>query len=340
MRRILCAVLLLLCFFSNAVAELEVHFLNVGQADAAVILCDGHAMMIDGGNVGDSQLIFSYLKNTLALDHLDIMIATHPHEDHIGGLPAALNAVTTGVVLSPVNEFDSEVFGDLKKYATCGLTVPTIGDTFQLGGAAVTVINVTDTTYETVNDWSIVVRIDYGDTSFLFTGDASSLAESDMLTRNENLDCDVLKVGHHGSSSSSTMPFLQAVSPEYAIISVGIDNAYGHPTSDVLERLNAIGAIIHRTDQRGHIICKSNGSTIEFSFQKEYVDAPPYEMPPDEMQAQPPEEYLYVGNSNSMKLHYPSCESVRSISEKNKVYFDSYDDAISQGYEPCGNCNP
>lgn len=312
LRKLFSWILAALFLCSCALAELEIHFIDVGQADAAVVLCDGSAMMIDGGNIGDSQLIFSYLKNTLSLTHVDAMIATHPHEDHIGGLPAALNAVTVGSIYSPVADYDSETFGNLKKYATCGITVPVIGDNFQLSGATVTIVNVTDTEYESVNDWSIVARIDYGDTSFLFTGDASTLAEYDMITSGIDLDCDVLKVGHHGSASSSTAQFLDAVSPKYAVISVGAGNSYGHPTDEALYRLSCVGAIVYRTDQCGTIVCRSDGKTISF-------DAVPFTANTPVSTQAVSIEYSYVGNKNSHKLHYPSCQSVSDMKDKNKV---------------------
>ena len=228
---------------STATTEggLTIHFIDVGQADAAVVMCGGETLMIDGGNAADSSLIYAYLTRTLGLTHIDYMIATHPHEDHIGGLPGALNACTVGTVYSPVAEHDTQIFETLKTQAAkqgVGLTVPAVGSKFTVGTATVQFISPAKQ-FEDTNDWSLVVRIVYGDTSFLFTGDAGWDAEHEMVNSGYNLSANVLKVGHHGSDSSSSYVFLREVMPEYAIISVGEGNSYGHPTQAALSRLHA-----------------------------------------------------------------------------------------------------
>lgn len=244
-----------------------VHFLDVGQADASLILCDGKVMMIDGGNAADSSFVYSYLKNTMGISHIDVMIATHPHEDHIGGLSGALNACTVGTVYSPVTQWDTKVFANLVKYADkrgVSLTVPKVGESFMLGQAKVTFLSPAKA-YKETNDLSIVVRVEYGGTSFLFTGDAEWEPEHDMISSGRTLRSTVLKVGHHGSSSSTSYVFLREIMPEYAIISVGRDNTYGHPTETVLSRLRDAGCKIYRTDELGTIICQSDGQALSFT---------------------------------------------------------------------------
>lgn len=251
--------------------NLTIHFLDVGQADSAIIICDGNTLMIDGGNSADSSLIFSYLRNTLKIDHIEYMIATHPHEDHIGGLAGALNACTVGTLYSPVTEYDSRPFQSLKKYADkqgVPISIPSVGDSFSLGGATVQFVSPAKD-YSDINDLSLVARITYGNTSFLFTGDAQTDAEHDMVDALFDLESTLLKVGHHGSDTSSTYVFLRDIMPKYAVISVGSENTYGHPTEAVLSRLSDAGATIFRTDLHGTIICSSDGNTLSFTTENQ-----------------------------------------------------------------------
>ncbi len=253
-----------------AAGSLTIHFIDVGQADAAVILCGGKTMMIDGGNAEDSSLIYSYLKNTLGISHIDYMIATHPHEDHIGGLSGALNACTVGTVYSTVTEYGSKVFNSLVRYTENQgktLTVPRTGETIRLGDAQAQIIS-SGKPYAEINDTSIVVKITFGRKSFLFTGDAEWEAEHDLIESGYDLSADLLKVGHHGSSSSTSYVFLREVMPEYAVISVGEGNTYGHPSASVTSRLRDAGASVYRTDLNGHIVAVSDGKTISITCEK------------------------------------------------------------------------
>lgn len=260
-------VVLLFLFPAVAAATLQVHFLDVGQGDCAIVLCDGEAMVIDGGPAAASQFVYSYIRNTLELDHIDLMVSTHPHLDHVYGLSAVLNAAPVDLILTPTLKWDSKAFNSMLTYADlqgAPLIVPNEGDTLALGGATVTILHCWPEAIDIgrTNDSSIVLRIDYGNTSFLFTGDAEDWSEYMMIDAGANLDVDVLKVGHHGSYTASTMEFLQAVSPEYAVISAGKGNSYGHPHQEVLENLNSVNSTILRTDQLGTIVMESDGNTI------------------------------------------------------------------------------
>lgn len=268
--------LMLLCMMASASSnrEFEIHFIDVGQADAAVILCDGEVLMIDGGNAADSSLIYSYLTNTLGIKHIDYMIATHAHEDHVGGLAGALNACTVGRIYSPITEYDSRAFESLVKYAHkqgVELTVPSVGDVFNIGSATVQILSPAYM-YADTNDTSIVAKIVYGKTSFMFTGDAGWEPEHDMVDSGYDLSATLLKVGHHGSDTSTSYVFLREIMPQYAVISVGEDNSYGHPTDDVLSRLRDADVTVYRTDLHGDIICYSDGETLYFETEAPIFD--------------------------------------------------------------------
>ncbi len=238
----------------------QVHFIDVGQADAALVVCDGHAMLIDGGNAEDSDLVYSYLERH-GVKHLDYMVASHAHEDHIGGLSGALNYATVGTAFCPVTEYGSKVFQSMVKYLDDQekvLTVPEPGERFTLGSAWVEILGPVKE-YDDTNDTSIVLRIDYGETSFLFTGDMETGAEQDLMESGADVRATVLKAGHHGSDTSTSYQFLREVMPKYTVISVGEGNSYGHPSEEVLSRFRDAGTEVYRTDMQGHIIAVKIG---------------------------------------------------------------------------------
>jgi len=247
-------------------AGIAVHFIDVGQADAALVVCDDETMLIDGGNAEDSNLIYTYLEKH-GVSHLDYVVCTHAHEDHVGGLPGALEYATVDTALCPVTAYDTKAFTNfvnaLRKRGA-DITVPEVGDRFALGSAQVTVLSC-DSENDDTNATSIVLRIVHGETSFLFTGDAEYGTEKEILETGLPVKSTVLKVGHHGSETSSCSSFLWEADPQYAVVSVGKDNTYGHPSDDVMSRLEDMGAVIYRTDTMGDIVCVGDGKTLTFT---------------------------------------------------------------------------
>ena len=251
-------------------AGFAVHFVDIGQGDAAIVVCDGKTLVIDGGMPESGAKLVDYLQNTLHVSTIDAMIGTHPHADHIGGLPDVIRAFAVKTLYSPVDEFEGKPFEAMKRAADAKnvrITVPQAGQRFSLGRAEVEFYAPLGI-YDDVNDLSLVTRITYGQTAFLFTGDAERPSENDMIDSDEALSATVLKVGHHGSNTSSSYLFLRQVMPSYAVISCGRDNAYGHPHQEVLARLRDIGAAVYRTDESGTIVCRSNGERVAFETEK------------------------------------------------------------------------
>lgn len=358
---------------------LTVSWLDVGQGDAAVIQCGGQSMLIDGGKPEKSSYIYAWLQQH-GLSYLDVIVATHVDEDHIGGLSGALNYASVGTAYCPVTTGTTETFQSFVKYlAQRGkqITVPTAGETFALGGAQVQILGPLHRA-EDSNDNSIVLKVSFGATSFLFTGDAERAEEQDLLNAGVNLQSTVLKVGHHGSDTSTSYPFLRAVAPQYAVISVGAGNSYGHPTEAVLSRLRDAGVTTFRTDMQGEITAVSDGQTINFSTAKNataetlanagagqnadqtggassaaqnagsgaltataIASANAGGGNADGAAGAGTTAGSYVLNTNSHKFHLPSCSSVDTISPKNrKDVNESREQIIREGYAPCKRCNP
>ncbi|KYH35993.1 hydroxyacylglutathione hydrolase [Clostridium tepidiprofundi DSM 19306] len=247
--------------------NLKVHFIDVGQADSILIEQDKHFMLIDAGNNADSTLVVNYLKQQ-GVSKLDYLIGTHPHEDHIGGLDAVINTFNIGKVLMPKKVSTTKTYKDVIlaiKNKGLKITVPVPGATYKLGAAEWTILAPgKDEDYEKTNNYSIVQKLRFGNTSFIFTGDAEDISEREILARKYDLKADVLKIGHHGSKTSTTKEFLVAVDPKYAVISCGKNNDYGFPHKTTMDKLKNRGITVYRTDECGTIVCTSNGKNISF----------------------------------------------------------------------------
>ena len=312
----------------------QMHFIDVGQALSVLVECDGQFMLYDGGNVDDGSLVVSYLQNQ-GVEELQYVFCSHAHEDHVGGLAAALAYFPANHVYSPVTEADTKCFQDFVKYTQqqgLQVEVPAVGTVWPLGSATVTLLGPVKQ-YDETNDTSLVLRIDYGSTSFLLTGDMESDAERDLVESGANLKADVLQVGHHGSSTSSSYIFLNAVLPEMGIISCGVNNKYGHPHEETLSILRDAGVDVYRTDLMGTITIGSDGANYTVSSEHYATDA---ELNPTDPAASSTAQQAYIGNVNSKKFHLPTCPNLPA--EKNQILFSSYEEAVAAGYTPCATC--
>jgi len=249
---------------------LTVYYLDVGQGDATLLCCGGETLLIDGGD-NQAERTLPEILTDLDVTSLDYIVCTHPHADHCGGLDAAVETFPFGTVYSPCTDYDTATFTDFAETIVRQggtLMVPNPDDTFPLGNATVTILGPRwDRLPENVNDWSIILRVDYGDTAFLFTGDGEYAAESKILDADCNVRCNVLKAGHHGSDTSTGYRLLYEAQPQYAVISCGTDNSYGHPHEPTLSRLRDADVTILRTDTQGTVTFHSDGTKLTYTTQ-------------------------------------------------------------------------
>lgn len=248
-------------------SNITVHFIDVGQGDSIFIDTQNVDVLIDGGSASASQTVLDYL-DSLNVTLIHLVIATHAHEDHIGGLVDILDSsLTINEVLVNNQSHTSATYTNFITLAEShNLTVAQRGQTFNLTETAnLTVYNpVQPLEFSDLNDNSITVKLQAGDTSFLFTGDAEAPAEQSIIDAGLSLRSDVLKVGHHGSNTATSQAFLDLVDPSYAIISAGLDNSYGHPHNETIQKLLTKGVTIYGTHVSGTFVASTDGTTITF----------------------------------------------------------------------------
>lgn len=340
---------------------LRVYFLDVGQGDCTILTQGDSAMLIDAGDNDKGTAVQSYLEY-LGIEELDYAVLTHPDADHIGGADVVLYKFDCDTILMPDAQTDTRTYDDVIQAMNAkgeSAVHPAPGDVYEFGDACFTILAPVDD-YDDNNNNSIVLRLDHGDNSFLFTGDAENQAEEDILSTQADVDADVLKVGHHGSSTSTSDAFLAAVSPDYAVISCGEDNKYGHPHAETLNRLRENGITVYRTDEQGTIVAESNGQDITWSSApsdswqsgepsgsgqavSDGASSGSQASSGDSDTAAPPAQTgdVYILNTNTMKFHKPDCSSAGDISEQNReTSGKSREELIAEGYDPCGRCNP
>ena len=259
---------------SAAEPGLTVHFLDVQHADSILLACGGEYALVDGGYPESGERIVSYMRQQ-GIKELDLLVGTHPHGDHIGGLPQVLNTFPTETVwtsqLPSPNDYVSNFTNAVTRNGA-DFVQPRPGESFRLGDATIDVIGPLNLRYEEANDLSLVLMVTYGDTRFLLTGDMEEVAERELVEAGVDLKADVLKVGHHGSSSSTSYRFLRAVAPTYGVISLAAANEYGHPHRDPLSRLMDADVTIYRTDKMYDVVAFSDGETVSFTCGNPYAE--------------------------------------------------------------------
>ncbi len=361
----------------ETVSEMQVHFIDVGQGDATLVISGEHAMLIDAGDDSKGTKVQLYLKNQ-GIEHLDYLVLTHTDADHIGGADVIITKFDIGNVFIGDYPKDNNVYRDLMQaLQSKGLTysTPAVGDTYALGDAFFMLV-APNRTYSDPNNSSIALVLQNGQNRFLFTGDAQEEAEADILANGLNIDCDVMKAGHHGSSTSNTKELLAAASPAYSVISCAPDNSYGHPHAEVLNNLRAMGVKVFRTDEQGSVTATSDGTEITWncapseswkagertqnSSDEENVTTYEEAVPEGEEETeivpepepdiqQPSATGNYAVNSKNGKIHIVGACPATGTGDSamtSPVYFATYEEALAysmqiapgQDKRNCGNC--
>ncbi len=340
--------------------QLSVDFIDVGQGDSILICSGGQSMLVDAGTNESGKTVLNFLSDK-GIKKLDYAVGTHPHADHIGGLDDVIRGIDTDSLLMPNAVTDTKTFNDVLDAAesrNLSITVPEEDDEFSLGASRVTVLSKNKEQSDNLNNSSLILKIVYGDFSLLLTGDAEKEAEKQLLSDKKDVSADVLKVGHHGSETSTSGEFLKAVSPKCAVISCGKNNDYGHPHEKTLKKLEKQGTEVYRTDISGTISLFAdsdgrfsvsvkgktertfNGSDGAASDRSDAISsAEQSEFSHTFGNTDGGEEYIL--NIGTKKFHKKDCKNAQSIIGKNKKeYVGSRQQLINDGYAPCGACKP
>lgn len=329
----------------GAAGDMAVHFLDVGQGLSILVQSGGQNLLYDGGDRSASSFVVSYLREQ-QVSTIDYLIASHYDEDHLSGLIGCLSAYSVNTVIGPDYDHDSALytsFLDVVKEKGLSVEHPSVGTEYAFGTGAFTILAPEEIRENDSNDNSVVIRLTNGENAFLFTGDAEYTSEARMVDGGLELSCDVLSVGHHGSASSTSWDFLAATVPEYAVISCGEGNVYGHPDEETLEKLEAMEIPLFRTDKQGTVIGVSNGDEITwnvspweapsgggFDTGAVYSQEEAPQIPKEEVE----EEQVWLSATGSKYHSIPDCGNM----DPTRARQIPLSDAQAQGYEACKKC--
>ncbi len=345
MKKLLIVLILifLLCFTGILIAQenLQIYFLDVGQGDSSIIITsDDRVVMIDSGP--DESLILNHLQN-LGISQIDLLIATHAHADHISGMDKIIAKYKPKAFIDPgiphTTATYQRMITAIDKYNIN--YYEGISRKINLGSLTLTILPPANPLIKgsELNNNSVVVRLDFKDFSCLFTGDIEKEREGQLLAESRNnLNVDILKVGHHGSSSSSSPLFIKSVGSKITVICCGQGNKYGHPHQETISLLQSLGIEIYRTDLNGTILIKTDGIDYQIFTEKESIRAPP--VVKTETKTTETQEYKYAASKKSEVFHYIDCSYVKKIKPEDLILFKTREEAIASGRRPCKKCKP
>jgi len=333
----------LLSFTASFFAQdtVSIYFLDVGQGDSSIIITpDDRVVLIDSGP--NESLILRYLQN-LGISQIDLIIATHAHADHITGMDRIIAKYKPKAFIDPGIPHTTATYQrmitaidkyNINYYEGISRKINLDSLTFTILPPAIPLIRDSE-----LNNNSVVVRLDFKDFSCLFTGDIEKKREGQLLAESRsNLTVDIQKVGHHGSSSSSSPLFIKSVRPKIAVICCGQDNKYGHPHQETISLLQNLGIEIYRTDLNGTILVETDGIDYQVFTEKESIRAPPAVK--TETKTTETQEYKYAASKKSEVFHYINCFYVARIKPENLILFKTREEAIASGRRPCKKCKP
>lgn len=320
--------------------DMTVHFLDVGQGLSILVQSDGENLIYDGGGSDASSFVVAYLKEQ-GVTTIDYLISSHYDEDHVSGLIGCLNAFSVKQVIGSDYVHDSKTYQSFRKAVQeqqLSVQHPAVGEEFAFGAGSFRILAPQTIEEKGSNDNSVVIKLMNRENSFLFTGDAEYGSEAAMCQSGMDLDCDVLVLSHHGSATATSWEFLEHTVPEYAVISCGQQNSYGHPHKDTMDKLEAMEIAVYRTDKQGTFVVESNGTDLEWSQEPctDYTPGDESDQGTEKAAQKIPDqgETVWLSETGSKYHNKPDCGNMNPDNARQV----SRSEAESMGYEACRNC--